>query len=627
MAAKPQKRASIVESILENDDANNLAALASTDSSQSIVKASPSVIPTMQTNGAKQNGAREIVTKDTLSRLAALRDADGEPNGQPNGPDMERRPSNFSTHSLHIDDAGLMISKKDPMFVPGMRQQLFVDADMMKQRARANLAVKEYKVTDYYSKDGWAANIARSERFNNISLLVIMLNAIWIGVETDYNHAEHLSEADPGFQAGEHLFCIFFVGELLIRFLAFEEKINSLLDGWFRFDLLLVIFIVLDTWILGAGGVGNVVILRLFRLLRLTRIVRLMRSVPEIMTIFKGMTASTRSVLTTLFVLLVFTYAFSIVFRVFLKGEDHYNQYFGTIVLTMWTLFITGALFDNLTEVLSLLRKDNAWLCLCFLLYMILAAFVTLNMLIGILCEVISAVQQAEKEKILVQFVKSRLEKVLEDHGLGKKSDDNEDGSVMDSEDAKIDRPKFHELMSDPRICQSLEDLGIEANHMVCLGDSMFEEEIFERTAGEVENATLSRPNLEKEITNQQFMETLIQLRPSNHVSVANIMEFRKFLRYRLTGVERMQDRMQDQIEMLANCLKELSDKDSSSSSAAAKKPGARPGKPASSATKERRPSGSNIVPQPNGESAASAGGKSEGDNPPADSSAPDKIE
>lgn len=556
-----------------------------TTPSQNLLTPSPSFKPislmqtpetSVQSLQANERSRTNVnpVGREILSRLDVVRQHQVSANlNQDAYP--QRRMSNFSTHSLHIDDAGLMISKNDPMYVPGMRQQLFVDAEMMKQRARANLAKKDYAVTDYYSKEGWAADLARSEWFNHVTLSVILLNAIWIGVGTDYNEAEHLSDADVGFQLGEHLFCIFFVLELMVRYLAFDNKWHCFLDCWFRFDLFLVILIVCDTWILGAGGIGDVGILRLFRLLRLTRIIRLMRSVPEIMTIFKGMTASTRSVFTILAVLLVFTYAFSIAFRAFTKDqEDAFGNHFHDIPSTMWTLFLTGALFDNLTEVLDLLRRQSPLLCIFFILYMIVAAFVTMNMLIGILCEVITAVQQAEKEKILVEFVKSRMMKVMEDHGLGKASRSHTDEDDDADEDGnEIGRHKFHELMHDQRIRQSLEDLGIDANHMICMGDSMFEEEIFDYKVEEGSALSKMKAEVDKGMSKQQFMETLIQLRPSNHVSVAGIMELRKFMRLRLQGVEKMQDTMQDQIDMLGNCLKQLLEKDSSSSSGKRPKP------------------------------------------------------
>lgn len=499
-------------------------------------------------------------SQDVGERLAALR-------GGENGTDMPHRDQRRSTicsfgseQSLHIGECGTMISKKDPAYAKAVKANLFVDAEEMRKRARANLDQKEYNVADLYN-DSAAAKVAMSDWFGWLTLVLIFVNAIWIGLETDLNDADTLGESDPGWQAGEHLFCIFFTIELLIRFAAFKEKTNCLYDGWFRFDLLLVCFMVFETWIIGNSNVGNVVVLRLFRLLRLTRMARLMRSVPELMTIFKGMTASTRSVMTTLCVLLLITYVFSIVFKVFLGNQSAFEEYFSTIPDSMWTLFITGALFDNMTTVLNLLGRD-ALMCFLFVMYMVISAFVTLNMLIGILCEVISAVAVAEKEKLLVEFVKARLLTVLGDHDPEGNQEITKDG--------------WPALLEDIRMLKCLDDLGIENEHMACLGETLFEEEVFvakeELQGMQFQNVKATRPQLKKGFGTQmfsaisrtgslswtQFMETLLQMRPGNHASIVHMMELRKFARIKVANIERKQLELQDQLNQICEGMLQL---------------------------------------------------------------------
>ena len=84
--------------------------------------------------------------------------------------------------------------------------------------------------------------------FERITMTVIFLNAIWIGVDIELNHADVLAEADPGFIAAENLFCFFFSAELAIRFLLYTRKIYALRDTWFLFDLFLVLLMIVETW-------------------------------------------------------------------------------------------------------------------------------------------------------------------------------------------------------------------------------------------------------------------------------------------------------------------------------------------------------------------------------------------
>ena len=88
--------------------------------------------------------------------------------------------------------------------------------------------------------------MARSPVFEGVSLFVVTVNSFWISVDLDLNEADNLSDADAIFQIAAHLFCLFFCGELLVRFLAFKHKTDSAKDFWFIFDLA----IVFDTWVM-----------------------------------------------------------------------------------------------------------------------------------------------------------------------------------------------------------------------------------------------------------------------------------------------------------------------------------------------------------------------------------------
>merc|ERR1719182_628212 len=117
----------------------------------------------------------------------------------------------------------------------------------------------------------------------------------------------------------ENAFCTYFSAEVCIRFMAFEQKWRALHDMWFKFDSALVSLMILETWIMPVvksyqtdegenSQLSQLSILRLLRLLRLTRMVRLMRAVPEILVLIKGMLAATRTVASTLALLILFLY-------------------------------------------------------------------------------------------------------------------------------------------------------------------------------------------------------------------------------------------------------------------------------------------------------------------------------
>ena len=115
-----------------------------------------------------------------------------------------------------------------------------------------------------YAKNGFFPSVAKSNAFFNATLSVIVLNAAYMGIEADYNHADMVSEADTFFQCCEYTFCVYFTLEILVRWLAFANKLKCYKDKWFVFDSFLVIVTLCEFLILPvAVDVGNIDVTRL----------------------------------------------------------------------------------------------------------------------------------------------------------------------------------------------------------------------------------------------------------------------------------------------------------------------------------------------------------------------------
>merc|ERR1712045_983547 len=103
---------------------------------------------------------------------------------------------------------------------------------------------------NFYKTEGTAQMIARSHIFENVTLAVIAINAIWIAVDSDHNPESVILRAPPLLQVAEHLFILYFSAEWLIRFLAFEQKFDCFKDSWFLFDSCLVFLMVVESWVM-----------------------------------------------------------------------------------------------------------------------------------------------------------------------------------------------------------------------------------------------------------------------------------------------------------------------------------------------------------------------------------------
>jgi len=336
-----------------------------------------------------------------------------------------------------------------------MKRTVIFGADIQTSK----LDEEVYDVANFYWEDGCSQAIARSEIFINVTLAVISLNAMYLGVDADNNTAENLLEAPWGFIACEYAFCIFFLFEWTVRFLAFESKNNCLKDGWFKFDTLLMFLMITETWILPSilpviaqdSAPPPTAPLRLLRLLRLSRLVRLIRQLPELVVIIKGMLYSIRAVASSLIMACILIYVFAILEHMLLKDEEVVEGHFSTLPLCMWTLLMDGLLLMNTSTTLGHIVHQGKFhttaAVMVFLLFILIAGYTVMNMLIGVILEVVSAVSENQKDESDIKLMKQTILLELKKHDDG---------------DGMIDEEEMMDLMADPATVETLTSLGID---------------------------------------------------------------------------------------------------------------------------------------------------------------------
>mmetsp|Transcript_44582 Transcript_44582/g.100194 ORF Transcript_44582/g.100194 Transcript_44582/m.100194 type:complete len:272 (+) Transcript_44582:2-817(+) len=201
--------------------------------------------------------------------------------------------------------------------------------------------------------------------------------------------------------------------------------------------------------------------LRLLRLLRLARMTRLMRSMPELLTMVKGMRVASRAVSSALLMLCLLTYTFAIPMFGTLGKEEALQDNFGSLWMTMWTLVMDGTFMDNTGELMASLMEVGSYHgVLVFMIYVLFASMTMMNMLIGILCEVVSAVAQAEKEEMAITLVKQKLLSQL------RRIDVNGDGSLT--------RTEMRSMLEDHESVKTLCNLKVDVPYLYDLQDMVY---------------------------------------------------------------------------------------------------------------------------------------------------------
>eukprot|EP00438_Fugacium_kawagutii_P017156 Skav211199 [mRNA] locus=scaffold2111:158587:162293:- [translate_table: standard] len=211
-----------------------------------------------------------------------------------------------------------------------------------------------YDVKNMYKTSGFCQMIAKSSRFENLTMLVIVVYALYMSVDMDLNTADIITNMHP-------------------VFIVCEQVMNLVILTMASAD--------------GAGNVlGDASILRVFRLLRLTRLLRmarLIRMVPELLIMVKAVASAARSVGFTLILLGICLYVYAIAFRAVLDGTDVGKTFFSSVPISMHSLAMHGTLLDNISAIMELLLLESPAGFTLMYIFIIMSAVTIMNMLIG----------------------------------------------------------------------------------------------------------------------------------------------------------------------------------------------------------------------------------------------------
>jgi len=396
----------------------------------------------------------------------------------------------------------------------GGRSQIFPDAHQIKMQMQQTITKPKYNVEDLYYDDGVWQAIAKNDAWKNVTFVVIFVNTVWIGIDTDYNTAALSSDAALVFQVMEHFFCTFFTFEIMARFLAFKNKNDSRRDGWFAFDAILVTLMVWETWItplvflmIGGHSVSGSMphaaalrIFRLFRLFRVFRAARVLHHMPELMILVRAMGMAVRSVGATLCLMLIIIYFYAIIMAELLS--DQYAE-MNTVPKAINCLLLWGAFADQEQIFMDLLKLGYLYYFL-FMAYMVLGTWTVLNMLIGVVCEVVSAAAEVEREEDKTEELRNHILNVV--------------NFVDEDGDKKVSADEFVRICENPEAVEALHELDVDVIALVDYADVVFQDR--------------------RELSMKDFTDLLVQFRGINTGKVKDLVDVRKYLKLEFMRLE-----------------------------------------------------------------------------------------
>jgi len=176
------------------------------------------------------------------------------------------------------------------------------------------------------------------------------------------------------------------------------------------------------------------------------------------------------------------------------EGTPVYEVYWYSVFVSMKTLVLHGCFLEDLPDVVNPTADENPLYGMVIMVFVFLASMTIMNMLVGVLCEVVSCVASIEKETLHVEYVKNKISdslKLIDVDGSG-----------------GISREEFEQLLAQPVAARALQDVGVDVVGLVDFADFLFSDK--------------------DHIEFGDLMETVLQLRGSNNATVKDLVDLRK---------------------------------------------------------------------------------------------------
>ena len=216
--------------------------------------------------------------------------------------------------------------------------------------------------------------LQQSSIFQFLVIFIIILNAITLGINT-YEINNFIKKI---IELLDYAITIFFVIEILIRYIGEPKKINFFKNGWNIFDSLIVLISLIP--------IPNNSSYLLLRLLRIFRVLRIISVVPELKKIIEALIDSIKRVFYVSLLLFIILYVYATIGSI-LFSEDMPSRW-NDVGISLITLFQVLTL-SSWEQVMLPLQEIYWWAWIYFFSFIIICAITMLNLLIAVLVDVV----------------------------------------------------------------------------------------------------------------------------------------------------------------------------------------------------------------------------------------------
>lgn len=324
-------------------------------------------------------------------------------------------------------------------------------------------------------KEG-VARLLDDIRFDYGMGVVILLNAVVIGVETDQQNNADIPPAM--WEAIELCFLVVFTVEIGLR--AWAMRRDFFLDRWCWFDSVLVLFATADRIVSATGAAGQeiraITVLRVLRLLRLCRVLRLLRIFKELWLLTNGVLQSFRTLFWASILMLLMIYCGAvfmtqIVITTFGNGDsapdieadvlDDINLRWGNVGRSVFSLFQIMTLEGWSEEFCRPLMGASPHIWIFFVGFLMCSTFALLNIVTSIIVETTFSQVKKDDEEFKLEFEREREVLVHALQSMFEHGDVNGNGQLSFDE--------FLEALQAPEVFARLQQIGVSPEEAIDL--------------------------------------------------------------------------------------------------------------------------------------------------------------
>ena len=230
--------------------------------------------------------------------------------------------------------------------------------------------------------------IVNNENVQFFIVILISINAIMMGLAT-FDFVEENPDVLNAFETTDKVFLVIFTIELGMQFMFLGWRL--LLDGWLVFDLIVVSI----SWFF-----EDLQIVRAFRIFRALRLVTRIEVMKNLVVALFGVMPRMGAIGILLFLVsYIFAVMFTQLFGNMYEEGQLSEDYFSRMDYTFFTLFQMMT-FDSWSDITREVMAVYKWAWAPFVGYIILTAFVVVNLIIAVICDAISALNEAHDQKL-----------------------------------------------------------------------------------------------------------------------------------------------------------------------------------------------------------------------------------